>query len=253
MKLITYKIRLFIYILYAVQFGLLTSCHTKSYNTNNQSDKIGFLSFYLDMDNLRVKIMIDSMLARKELHYFETTDILGKKQTNLYYDFTRISPSLCALVNLRGSYIIDQRLTSIQLTLCNRSDKGEQTFSYNCDLKELEILFEQYKERYGRPTILGSGDKYNWLSKKISGVYLPGTKGRLAKDRIYFWVKGNYIIYFDFGLPGSQTRSDNVNTESKTPELVNWTIAPIIYYDFTQDYIDELLDKASRMKKEEFK
>jgi hypothetical protein len=47
------------------------------------------------------------------------------------------------------------------------------------------------------------------------------------------------------------TNSDNPITESDVPELPDSTSAPIIYYDFTQDSIDELLEKASRMKEEE--
>ena len=48
-----------------------------------------------------------------------------------------------------------------------------------------------------------------WLSKRISDVYLPGPKGRWILDKIYFWEKGNYLIYFDFGYPKSLTNSDN--------------------------------------------
>ena len=97
---------------------------------------------------------------------------------------------------LEGLYIIDERLTSIQLTLCNRSNTGEQRFSYNCDLNELKRLFELYKEKYGTPTLLDQGEKYDWLSKRISNVYFPGPKGRWVMDKIYFWERGNYIIYF---------------------------------------------------------
>jgi hypothetical protein len=67
-------------------------------------------------------------------------------------------------------------------------------------------------------------------------------------DKIYFWERGDYIIYFDFGYPESMTNSDNPITESDVPELSDSTSAPIIYYDFTLDYIDELLEKASRME-----
>ena len=72
-------------------------------------------------------------------------------------------------------------------------------------------------------------------------------------DKIYFWERGNYIIYFDFGYPETLINSGNLITESAVPDLPDSTSAPIIYYDFTQDYIDKLLDEASRMKKEEFK
>ena len=64
------------------------------------------------MDYLKVKSAMDSMLKTGELHYFETADVVGKKQKNLYCDFPEISPSLSAKVNLRGSYIIDGRLTN---------------------------------------------------------------------------------------------------------------------------------------------
>jgi hypothetical protein len=185
---------------------------------------------------------MDSLLNISELHYFETTDELGNKQKNLYYDFSGISPFLCAKVNLRGSLIIDQRLTSIQLTLCNRSNTGEERFSYNCDLIELKRLFELYRKKYGKPSLLSQGDKYVWLSKRIPDVYLPGPKGRWVMDKIYFWERGNYIIYFDFGYPKSLTHSDNPITESDVPELHDSTSAPIIYYDFTPNYIDKLLE-----------
>jgi hypothetical protein len=234
-----------------MQIYFLSSCNTKPYNSKHQVEKIGFLGFYLDMDYLKVKRIMDSLLNISELHYFETTDILGNKQKNLYYNFSGTSPFLCAKVNLRGTYIIDERLTSIQLTLCNRSDKGEQIFSYNCDLNGLKKLFELYREKYGTPTLLGQGEKYDWLSKKISNVYSPGPKGRWVMDKIYFWERGNYIIYFDFGYPKSLTISDNPNTKSKVPELPDSTSAPIIYYDFTQDYIDKLLEKASRINEED--
>jgi len=230
----------------------LTSCNTKTYNSKDQAEKIGFLGFYLDMDYLKVKSTMDSLLNISELHYFETTDILGKKQKNLYHDFSGISPSLCAKVNLRGTYIIDERLTSIQLTICNRSNTGEQRFSYNCDLNELKRLFELYREKYGTPTLLGEGEKYDWLSRRISNIYFTGPKGRWVMDKIYFWERGNYIIYFDFGYPESLTNSDTPTKESDVPELPDSTSAPIIYYDFTQDYIDKLLEKASNMKVEEF-
>ena len=248
MKLIRYKHGLLIYVLIVMQILLLSSCNTKSYNSKHQVEKIGFHGFYLDMDYLKVNSIMDSLLNIGELHYFETTDVVGNKQKNLYYDFAGISPSLCAKVNLRGSYIIDQRLTSIQLTLCNRSNITEPIFSYNCDLNELKKLFESYKEKYGTPTLIGQGEKYDWLSKKISNVYLPGPKGRWIMDKIYFWDRGNYIIYFDFGYPKSLASSDNPITASKVPELNDSTSVPIIFYNFTQDYIDKLLEKAGRIK-----
>jgi len=253
MKLIRYKYSLLIYALIIIQVYFLTSCNTKSYNSKHQVEKIGFLGFYLDMDYLKVKSIMDSLLKISELHYLETTDILGNKQKNLYYDLTGISSFLCAKVDLRGSLIIDERLISIQLTLCNRSNIGEQRFSYNCDLNELNRLFKLYIEKYGTPTLLGQGEKYVWLSEKISNVYSPGPKGRWAMDKIYFWERGNYIIYFDFGYPESLTNSDKLITESDVSELPDSTSAPIIYYVFTQDYIVKLLEKASRMKEEEFK
>ena len=234
-----------------MQVYFLTSCNTKSYNSKNKAVKIGFSGFYLDMDYLKVKSVMDSLLNSGELYYFETADILGNKQKNLYYDFSGISPFLCAKVNLRGSLIVDQRLTSIQLTLCTRSNSGEQGFSYKCDLNELKRLFELYTEKYGKPTLLGQGEKYDWLAKKISYVYSPGPKGRWVMDKIYFWERGNYIIYFDFGYPETLINSGNLITESAVPDLPDSTSVPIIYYDFTQDYIDKLLEKASRMKREE--
>jgi hypothetical protein len=234
-----------------MQAYFITSCNTETYNSKHQVEKIGFLGFYLDMDYLKVKSIMDSLLNISELHYFETTDVLGNKQKNLYHDFSGISPFFCAKVNLRGTYITDERLTSIQLTLCNRSKIGEQRFSYNCDLNELKRLFELYREKYGTPILLGQGEKYDWLSKKISNVYFPGPKGRWLMDKIYFWEMGNYIIYFDFGYPESLTRSDNPITESDIPELHDSTSAPIIYYVFTQDYIDKLLEKAGSMNEEE--
>ena len=248
MKLLRYKHNLLIYVLIVMQIYFLSSCNTKSYNSKHQAGKIGLHGFYLDMDYLKVKSIMDSLLNISELHYFETTDLVGIKQKNLYYDFSGISPSLCAKVNLRGSYIIDERLTSIQLTLCTRSNIAEPIFSYNCDLNVVKKLFELYKEKFGTPSLLGQGEKYDWLSKKISNVYLPGPKGRLLLDKIYFWAKGNYIIYFDFGYPKMVTTSDNPVTESAVTELHDSTSAPIIYFDFTQDYTDKLLEKASRKK-----
>jgi len=251
MKLIRYKHRVLIYALIVMQLYLLTSCNTKSYNSKHQVEKIGFLGFYLDMDYLKVKSIMDSLLNISELHYFETTDVLGNKQKNLYGDFSGISPFLYAKVNLRGTCIFDERLTSIQLTLCNSSNIEEHGFSYNCDPNEIKRLFELFRKEYGKPTLLGEGEKYNWLSKRISNVYFTGPKGRWVLDKIYFWERGDYIIYFDFGYPVSFTNSDNPAADSDVPELPDSTSAPIIYYDFTQDYIDRLLEKASRMKEEE--
>jgi hypothetical protein len=248
MKFIRYKHTLFIYALIVIQVYFLISCNTESYNSKHQAGKIGFLEFYLDMDYLKVKSTLDSLLNVNELHYFETTDLLGNKQKNLYCDFSEISPFLYAKVNLRGTSIINERLTSIQLTLCNRSKTGRKRFSYNCDMTEIKRLFELYTEKYGSPTLLGEGEKYDWLSKRISNIYFTGPKGRWIKDKIYFWEKGNYIIYFDFGYPESLTNSNNPVTESEVIELPDSTSAPIIYYDFTPDYIDELLEKASKIK-----
>ena len=253
MKLIRYKHSLLIYALIVMQVYFLNSCNTESYNSKNQVEKIGFLGFYLDMDYLKVKSIMDSLLNIGELRYFETTDVLENKQKNLYYNYSEIGPFFYAKVNLRGTLIIDERLTCIQLTLCNRSNIGEHRFSYNCDLNELDRLFKLYTEKYGKPTLLGQGEQYDWLSKRISNVYFPGPKGRWAMDKIYFWRRGNYIIYFDFGYPESLTSSANPKTESDVPEMPDSTSAPIIYYDFTQDYIDKLLDKGSGMKEEEFK
>ena len=253
MKLIRYKYSIIICILIVMQICFLTSCNTKSYNSKNKVGNIGIIGFYLDMDYLKVKSIMDSLLSSGELHYFETTDVVGIKQKNLYCGFSEISPSLFAKVNLRGSYIVDERLTSIQLTLCTRSDMEKQRFSYNCGMNELKRLFELYIEKYGKPTLLGQGEKYDWLSKKISNVYLPGPKGRWLFDKIYFWERGNFIIYFDFGYPESSTNSDNPIKKPDVPELHDSTSAPIIYYDFTQDYLDKLLEKASRIKEKESK
>jgi hypothetical protein len=235
-----------------MQVYFLTSCNTESYQSKNQVEKIGFLGFYLDMDYLKVKSIMDSLLNISELHYYETSDVLGNKQKNLYYNFSEISPFFCAKVNLKGTLIIDERLTCIQLTLCNRSNIGEQRFSYSCGLNELEKIFNLYKEKYGKPTLLGQGEKYDWLSKRISNVYFPGPKGRWAMDKIYYWERGNYIIYFDFGYPESLTNPENPIAKSDVPEVPDSTSAPIIYYDFTQDYINKLLEKGSGMKEEEF-
>jgi hypothetical protein len=248
MKLIRYKHSSLIYVLIVMQLFLLSSCNTKSFNSKHQVGKIGFSAFYLDMDYLKVRSVLDSMLYLHELHYFETTDVIGTRQKNLYYDFSGISPVLCAKVNLRGSYIIDQRLTSIQLNLCTRSKTENPLFSFNCSQIELKKLFESYKEKYGNPTRLVQGEKYDWLSKKLSNVYLPGPKGRWLLDKIYYWEKGNFIIYFDLGYPESLVNSDNVTKKSDVPGLNDSTSAPIIYYDFTQDYLDKLLEEAGKIK-----
>ena len=253
MKLIPYKYSLLIYILIVIQVYFLISCNTKSANSKNQVEKIGFSGFYLDMDYLKVKSVMDSLLDIGELYYFETADILGNKQENLYYDFPGKSPSLCAKVNLRGSLIVDQRLNSIQLTLYTMSNTGEQRFLSDCDLNEIKGLFELYTEKYGKPTLLDQDEKYDWLVKKIPYVYSPGPKGRWVMDKIYFWEMGNYIIYFDFGYPETVNNSGNLIADSAVPDLNDSTSTPVIYFDFTQDYIDKLLDKAGKMKGNEFK
>jgi hypothetical protein len=253
MKLIRYKYSIIICILIVMQICFVTSCNTKSYNPKNKIGNIGIIGFYLDMDYLKVKRTMDSLLKINDLQYFETADLLGNKQKSLYHNFSEISPFLYAKVNIKGAYIIDERLTSIQLTLCSRLKTAEKRFSYNCSRKELKSLFELYKEKYGRPSTLGQGEKYDYLSKKILNVYSPGPKGRLFMDKIYFWDRGNYIIYFDFGYPERLISSDNPGTRSDIHELQDSTSAPIIYYDFTQDYIDMLLDKASNMKEGQIK
>jgi hypothetical protein len=230
----------------------LTSCNTNSY-LKNKEEHIGFSSFYLDMDYLKVKSVMDSLLKTGELHYFETADVVGTRQKNLYCDFSGISSSLCAKVNLRGSYIIDERLTSIQLTLCTRSHIVDQEISFSCSLDDIKKLFESYEEKFGKPTLLVQGDKYGWLAKKISNVYLPGPKGRLMLDKIYYWERGNYIVYFDFGYPKIKTGSDNPSKGADSAALNDSTSAPIIYYDFTPEYIDNLLEKASSKKEKDFK
>ena len=149
--------------------------------------------------------------------------------------------------------MVDERLTSIQLTLCNRSDTGELRFLPDCDLDEIKRIFELYTEKYGKPTLLVQDEKYDWLVKKIPYVYSPGPKGRLVMDKIYFWEKGNYIIYFDFGYPETLIGSGNLITESTVPDSPDSTSTPVIYYDFTQDYIDKLLDEAGKMKGKESK
>jgi len=253
MKIICYKHCHFIYTLIVLQIIFLSSCNTKSYNSEHQSGKFGLLGFYLDMDYTKVKSTMDSLLNNNDLHYYETTDLLGTKQKSLYNNISEISPFLYAKVNLRGTYIIDERLTSIQLTLCNRLKTADQRFSYNCAVKDLKRIFELYKEKYGSPDLLGQGEKYDWLSKRISDVYSLGPKGRWVMDKIYFWEKGNYIIFFDFGYPKSLTTSDSPTTKSDVHEPDDSTSAPIIYYDFTQAYIDKLMDKASRIKENQFK
>ena len=252
MKLIRYRYTLLIYSLNVIVF-LLTSCSTKSDSSRHQADRIGFLGFYLDMDYSHVKNIMDSLIDINELHYIESVDILGNKQKNLFHDFSEINPTFSAKVNLKGSQIIDERLTSIQLTLCNREDSGDERISYNCNINDITRLFELYSGIYGRPTLLDQGVRYDWLSKRVSNVYFPGPKGRWMMDKIYFWEKGNYIIYFDFGYPGSQGSTGEPGEVSGVYEPPDSTSAPIIYYDFTQDYIDVLLDKASRMKEAEFK
>lgn len=72
-------------------------------------------------------------------------------------------------------------------------------------------------------------------------------------DKIYFRDKGNYITYFDFGYPERLINSDNQVTKSDVQELHDSASAPIVYYDFTQDYIDRLLDKASNKKEGQIK
>jgi hypothetical protein len=200
------------------------------------------------MENSKVKSVRDSLLNLGELNYVESTDELGNLHKDLYYDFSGTGSLLYAKVNLKGSYIIDERLTNIQLTLCHRSNSSAQIFSYKCDLDEIKKLFEVYREEYGDPKQLEQGEKYEWLAKRIPNVYLPGEKGRLTMDEIYIWEKGNYIIYFDFGYPDNPSTSYSQNQQS--PDS---TTAPIIYYDFSQDYIDELLERASGKGEEEFK
>ena len=246
MKLTFYKHTLLIFALIVMQIFLLASCSTKSQRLKDKAGEIGILGFYLDMDYAKVKTVMDSLLDISELYYFVTTDILGNKQNSLYYNFSEISPSLCARVNLRGSYIVDERLTSIQMTLCTRSDTGEHKISYSCDMEETKRLFDLYKEKYGTPAVLGQGEEYDWLSRRIPDVYFPGPKGRWVMDRIYSWQMGNYIIYFDFGYPESLIIPDDT-------DLPFLTSAPIIYYDFTPAYVVKLLDKAGRMEEEDFK
>jgi len=246
MKIVRLKFNLLIYSQILIQICFLTSCNTKSYNSKLQIEKTGILGFYLDMDYLKVKSIMDSLLKISDLQYFETADLLGNKQKSLYHNFSEVSPSLYAKVNLKRTYIIDQRLTSIQFTLCSRLKTIEPRFSFNCDLNDLKRLFELYKVKYGTPSPLGKGEKYDWLSKRILNIYFPGPKGRWLMDKIYFWDRGNYIIYFDFGYRENSANSNNPITKSDVHELHDSTSAPIIYYDFTQDYTDRLLEKASR-------
>lgn len=222
-------------------------CISSCNKSNTKDEKIGFLGFYLDMDYLKVRSIMDSLLKIKELQYIETTDLVGHKQTNLYYMYSEISPSLCAKVNLKGAFIVDQRLTSIQLTLCNRSNKGEQKFSLSVGLDELNKIFELYKLKYGKPTLLGPGPQYDWLSKKIPGIYLPGPKGRLIWDKIYIWDKGNYIIYFDFGFPENANKPITETDGHVSPDS---TGVPIILFNFTEDYINTLLEKGGKTNEE---
>jgi hypothetical protein len=246
MKLSGYKNRLLTLVLAAIQTCFLISCSTKV-------ERIGFLGFYLDMDRDAAKSKMDSLLKVKILQYFESNDLLGNNQTSLYCDFSKISPLLSAKVNLRSTYIVDERLTSIRLNLCNRSKDGKNRFSDDCDLNQINLLFESYVEKYGKPARLGPGEQYDWLSKELPTVYLPGPKGRLIMDKIFFWGKGNYIIYFDFGYPEHLTKSDSTITKSDSGESLDWTSVPIIYYDFTRDYTDRLLEKASQMKEGDFR
>ncbi len=246
MKLTGYKHALLICALIVMQIFFLTSCTTLSDRSKDQVGEPGILGFYLDMDYAKTKTVMDSLLDIGELYYYETTDILEIKQNSLYCNFSEISPSLCAKINLRGTYIVDERLTSIQLTLCTRSDTGAPKISFNCNLNEIKRLFELYTEKYGKPALLGPGEEYNWLARRIPDVYFPGPKGRWVMDRMYYWQMGNYIVYFDFGYPESLTISND-------PELPDSTIAPIILYDFTPGYLAKLLDKAGKMKEEDFK
>ncbi len=247
MKIMRYKPGLISLVLIVMLICALTSCDTNSYS-KHKGEQIGFSGFYLDEDYLKVKNVMDSLLKTGDLHYFETADVVGNKQKDLYSDFPEISSSLYAKVNLRGSYIIDERLTSIELTLCTRSLSGDHGISLNCSLNDIKKLFESYREKYGKPKLLTAGDEYNWLSKRISNLYLPGPKGRLMLDKIYYWKRGNYIIFFDFGYPISPAGPDN-----PAKRLNDSTSAPVIYFDFTPDYIDKLLEKAGSKKEKDFK
>ncbi len=243
MKLITYKHSRNIFCFLIVIPVCFSSC-----NTNSSAEKIGFFEFYLDMDYTKVKSTMDSLLKTGDLSYYETTDLLGNKQKNLYKNISEVSPSLYAKINLRGAYIIDERLTSIQLTLCSRSKTGDQQFSYECALTDVKKTFELYRKKYGTPKLLGQGNEYDWLSKRISNLYFTGPKGRWVTDKIYFWEKGNYIIYFDFGYPLNMSDSDNPNTKSVGHKEADSTSAPVIFYDFAEAYMYQILDKASGIK-----
>lgn len=81
MKLTNFNYRPLFYALISLQILYLTSCNPKV-------EKISFPGFYLDMEWSKAKSVMDSLLKIKELQYFETTDALGNKQTNLYYDFS---------------------------------------------------------------------------------------------------------------------------------------------------------------------
>lgn len=236
-----------------LQYLLLVGCLLIFYSckSNQKNEKIGFLGFYLDMDYGKVKGTMDSLLDKNDLRYYETTNVLGTRQKDLYYNLSEISPVLYAKVNLRGTYIIDQRLTSIQLTLCTKLKNGDTAFSFNCKLEDLNKAFQFYKDKYGSPEKLGKGEKYDWLSKKISDIYTTGPKGRLIMDKIYFWEKGNYIVFFDFGYPVTEGQlSPSEKSDIQQPDS---TSAPIIYYSFTEDYIDKLMDEESRNKTSEKK
>jgi hypothetical protein len=246
MKLSIHKHKLLITVLIILQSVILASCGSKV-------EKIGILGFYLDMDKNAAKSKMDSLLKVKKLQYFETSDLLGNKQTNLYCDFPAINPLLSAKVNLRSTYIIDERLTSIRMNLCSRPDKEKHRYSDNCDLNQLNQLFESFKKQYGKPTLLSAGEKYDWLSKELPTVYMPGEKGRLLMDKIYYWNKGNYVLYFDFGYPERLTAPENGGKDPAVAESLDWTSVPIVFYDFTRDYIDNLLEKASKMQEGEFR
>jgi hypothetical protein len=252
MNIMRYKPDLFTPVLIVMLICASTSCNSNSYSKHKEK-RIGFSGFYLDEDYLKVKNVMDSLLKTGELHYFETTDLVGNRQKDLYCDFPEISSSLYAKVNLRGSYIIDERLTSIELTLCTRSISGDHGISFNCNLNDLNKLFESYEKKYGKPTLLDGGDEYNWLSKRISNLYLPGPKGRLMLDKMYYWKRGNYIIFFDFGYPNNAAGSDNRVKRSDAAVLNDSTSTPVIYFDFTPEYIDKLLEKASGKKEKDFK
>jgi hypothetical protein len=56
------------------------------------------------MDYTKVKSTMDSLLKAGDLYYYETTDLLGNTQKNLYKNISEINPSLYAKVNLRGAY-----------------------------------------------------------------------------------------------------------------------------------------------------